>query len=305
MNARFSGGFSSAVTSENARGCVAVIPDIKCVSPKEGDLLRGRDPVETAKYLVSNGAPVLSVVTERDRFGGSAELLRAVAGAVDVPVLRKDFITSEAQLLETAELGATAVLLICATTDKNTLKMLYEKAMELGLEPVVEVHTAEEMAFAATLGAGLIGINNRNIMTFERDDGGADRTVALASGVPAGALLISESGILSPADARLAVSAGANAVLVGTALWLAGDMAAMYRSLRVERKSRVSACRDTASGFGSGSDHGPKESIPIAETSPSLSAVAVGESSSRTDSDSSDDDKLRPYQRRGFSCGRP
>ena len=236
MSARLSGRFSTAITLENARGFVAVILDIKCISPKEGDLLRGRDPAETAKYLVSSGAPALSVVTERDRFGGSAELLRAVVQAVDVPVLRKDFITNEAQLLETAELGAAAVLLICATIDKNTLEMLYEKTMELGLEPMVEVHTAEEMAFVGTLGAStIIGINNRNIMTFEQDDGGADRTVALASGAPAGALLVSESGILSPADARLAASAGANAVLVGTALWLADDIGGMYRSLRVER----------------------------------------------------------------------
>lgn len=235
MNTRFSGRFSSAIVAENERGFAAVIPDIKCVSPKEGDLLRGRDPVETAKHLVCGGAPVLSVVTERNSFGGSTELLRAVVRAVDVPVLRKDFITSEAQLVETAELGAAAVLLICATTTENTLKMLYEKAMELGLEPLVEVSNVEEMVFADVLGAELIGINNRDIMTLERDEGGARRTVALASVIPTGTLLISESGILSPADAKLAVSAGANAVLVGTALWLADDMAAMYRSLRIER----------------------------------------------------------------------
>jgi len=228
--------FSGAIISENARGFVAVIPDIKCVSPKEGDLLRGRDPVEMAKYLVRSGAPVLSVVTEKERFGGSVELLRAIAQAVNVPILRKDFITNEAQLLETAKLGAAAVLLICATTDNNTLKKLYKKAMALGLEPLVEVHTAEEMVFAGTLGAGLVGINNRDIITLERDDGGADRTIALASGAPAGVLLVSESGILSAADAKLAVSAGANAVLIGTALWIADDMRAMYQSLRVERR---------------------------------------------------------------------
>ena len=141
MRSRFSGWLSSVITSENALGFVAVIPDIKCVSPKEGDLLSGRDPVETAKYLVRRGAPALSVVTERNHFGGSIELLRAVVGDVDVPVLRKDFITSEAQLLETAGLGAAAVLLICATTDEKTLKRLYKKSMELGLEPEVEVHT--------------------------------------------------------------------------------------------------------------------------------------------------------------------
>jgi indole-3-glycerol phosphate synthase len=236
MSAWLPGRFSAAIISENARGFAAIIPDIKCISPKEGDLLRGRDPVDTAKFLVHAGAPVLSVVTERERFGGSPQLLSAIAQAVDVPILRKDFIANEYQLFETAELGAVAVLLICATTDEKNLKALYEKTLALGMEPLVEVHTAQEMELANALGARLIGINNRNIVSFERDDGGPDRTAALASGAPAGALLISESGILSPEDAKLAGSSGANAVLVGTALWQAHDMGDMYQALRVERK---------------------------------------------------------------------
>ena len=235
MSVGFSGRFSSAIALENTRGFAAVIPDIKCVSPKEGDLLRGRDPVDVAKYLARCGASVLSVVTERERFGGSPQLLQTITQAVDVPVLRKDFVTTESMLEETVELGAAAVLLICATTNEKTLRMLYEKAVELGLEPLVEVHTAQELTFAAALGARLIGVNNRNIMTLEQDDGGPDRTARLACGAPANALLISESGILSSADAKLAASAGANAVLVGTALWQAHDMGAMYQSLRVER----------------------------------------------------------------------
>jgi len=238
MSARPAGRFAAAITAENARGVVAVIPDIKCVSPKEGDLLHGRDPVETATSLVRCGAPMLSVVTEGERFGGSPALLRAVTQAVDVPVLRKDFITSADMLAETAQLGAAAVLLICAITDEQHLGLLYEQAITLGLEPFVEAHTAQELALAARLGARLIGINNRDIVTLERDDGGPSRTAMLASNAPAGALLVSESGILSPQDAQLAASAGAHAVLVGTALWRAPDMGAMYRMLRVERKAR-------------------------------------------------------------------
>lgn len=229
------GRFSSAIISENNRGFVAVIPDIKRVSPKEGNLLQGRDPVHAAMRLVRCGAPTLSVVTEHERFGGSSRLLQDVAQAVSVPVLRKDFITREDQLSETAELGAAAVLLICAITDEQTLYTLYEKAMRLGLEPFVEVHTAQEMELAKKLEARLIGINNRNIVTLERDDGGPSRTAALASGVPAGALLVSESGIASPDDARLAASAGANALLVGAALWKAHDIDATYHALRIER----------------------------------------------------------------------
>ena len=228
------GRFSSAVIGENNRGYAAVIPDIKCISPKEGDLLRGRDPVETAKYLAGCGAPVLSVVTERERFGGSPELLRDIVKNVGIPVLRKDFITHEHMLEETAELGAAAVLLICALTDEKNLRLLYEKSIKLGLEPFVEVCTAAEMETAKKLDARLLGINNRNITALETDNGDVSRTVALAANAPPGALLVSESGILLPGDVKLAVSAGANAVLVGTALWRADDMGLTYRSLRVE-----------------------------------------------------------------------
>ena len=233
----FTGRFSSAIIDENRRGYAAAIPDIKCISPKEGDLLRGRSPVDTAKYLVSHGAPLLSVVTESERFGGSPQLLRDIAKSAGVPVLRKDFVLSEDMLSETAELGAAAVLLICAITDEKNLCRLYEKSIVLGLEPFVEVHNAQEMQLAKKIGARLIGINNRNIATFEMDSGDPSRTVALASGAPEDALLVSESGILSADDAVLAVSGGANAILVGTALWQARDMGQMYKSLRVERRT--------------------------------------------------------------------
>ena len=229
------GRFSSAVIKENRRGFIAVIPDVKCVSPKEGDLLQGRDPVEAARRLVRCGAPVLSVVTERERFGGSPELLRAVVKATGAPVLRKDFVTNADMLKETLELGAAAVLLICAVMDEETLGALFEKSLELGLEPFVEVCAAREMQWANRLNARLVGVNNRNIATLEMDDGDPSRTASLADGVPEGAILVSESGILSPEDARMAAAHGANAVLVGTALWQAGDMGEMYRSLRVRR----------------------------------------------------------------------
>jgi len=232
------GRFSAAIAAENAQGLVAVIPDIKCVSPKEGDLLRGRGPAEAARCLVSLGAPVLSVVTERLNFGGSPELLRSIAKTVSVPILRKDFISSCTMLEETAELGAAAVLLICATLDDERLTLLYEKSLELGLEPFVEIHTARELAWANKLGARLIGVNNREILSLERDDGGPSLTAALVSGIPSGSLLVSESGILTPGDAQLAASAGADAILVGTALWLARDMDEMYQSLRAAKNKR-------------------------------------------------------------------
>jgi len=235
MNTRF----SDAIISENTRGFVAVIPDIKCISPKEGDLLQGRDPVDLAKHIVSSGAPLLSVVTETEHFHGSSELLLSITQALDVPVLRKDFITGERMLEETVELGASSVLLICSITDEKNLCLLYEKAIKLGLEPFVEVHTTREMQLASSLGARLIGVNNRDIATLELDSGGPSRTAALASGTPAGALLVSESGILTQADAKLAACAGVNAVLVGTALLKAREMGAMYQSFRVELRART------------------------------------------------------------------
>ena len=233
MSAHDTGRFAAAIASENARGFTAVIPDIKCVSPKEGDLLRGRDAVAAAKQLVLFGAPVLSVVTERERFGGSPELLRSVVDAAGVPVLRKDFIISEDMLEETLELGAAAVLLICAIMENATLSRLYEKSLSIGLEPFVEVCSAQEMAQAKALGARLIGVNNRNIVALELDEGGPSRTAGLSSLVPDGAILVSESGILTTQDAKMAADSGANAILVGTALWQADDMQAAYRSLRV------------------------------------------------------------------------
>lgn len=234
-----SGRFGSAIISENKAGFVAVIPDIKCVSPKEGDLLSGRDPVKTAKYLVDCcGAPALSVVTENSRFGGSDRLLCDIVKNTGVPVLRKDFITNADQISKTKDFGAAAVLLICAVTDEKNLCMLYEQSLKTGLEPVVEASTAGEMDLAKKLRARLVGINNRDIVTLERDGGGPSRTASLASGMPGNALLISESGILSPGDAAAAASAGANAVLVGTALWKARDMGEMYKSLCVKVKER-------------------------------------------------------------------
>ncbi|MBR2742951.1 MAG: indole-3-glycerol-phosphate synthase [Clostridia bacterium] len=223
--------FSDSIKNKKKSGLIPVIPDIKLISPKEGELTRGRDPVKTAMLFEHLGAPALSVVTEEKHFGGSVELLRKIAAAVDVPVLRKDFITDEAELYITKEAGAAAVLLICATTDRETVSRLYYKAGEIGLEPLVETHTKDELLFARSLGAGLVGINNRDIAGLEKDSGGVSHTKLLAAYAPEGACIISESGIETPADARAAIKYGADAALVGTALWLAADTASFYREM--------------------------------------------------------------------------
>lgn len=220
--------FSAALTRRSQSGFIPVIPDIKCFSPKEGDLLRGRDPVEVAWLLAEAGAPVLSVVTEPQNFGGSIELLAKIAAKTELPVLRKDFITCRDEVKVTRDSGAEAILLICAIQPFPLLASLYEAALQVGLEPLVEAHTLEELILAGKLGAKLVGINNRNILELEKDDGTVSATEALASSKPQDALLISESSIQNPSQAQAAIRAGADAVLVGTALWQADDMRKCY-----------------------------------------------------------------------------
>lgn len=224
-------GFLESLAQVKRKGILPVIPDFKRISPKEGDLFGSRDPVECAGVMRAAGAPVLSVVTEKTQFGGSLTFLEEIVKAGQLPVLRKDFIRSRADLLETRDCGAGAVLLIAACLEEQALTELYLQALELGLEPLVEAHTPEELALARSLGAKLVGINNRDIRELELDDGTVDTTSRLAQLKPKESFLISESGILSPRDAARAVLSGADAVLVGTAIWKAGDPALFYRQL--------------------------------------------------------------------------
>ncbi len=216
--------FSQALISKKQAGFIPVIPDIKCNSPKEGDLLRGRDPLAMAKLLEEAGAPALSVVTEQKYFGGSIKLLEKIATVTTLPLLRKDFISNIDDLKITKDCGAAAILLICAKLPFAKLAKLYEQAIQIGLEPLVEVHSTEELTFAANIGATLIGINNRDITNLEKDDGTVSVTKSLAINKPQNALLVSESAIQTPAEARAAIDAGADAVLIGTAIWQADDM---------------------------------------------------------------------------------
>ena len=179
--------------------------------------------------LARCGAPALSVVTEAMRYGGSLDLLRRVVEATGLPVLRKDFIEAEEELARTRDAGASAILLMVATLPEVTLERLYATALALGLEPLVEVHTEAEMTVARRLGATLIGINNRDITQWECDGGTVTTTQRLARLAPEGATLISESGIATPGDVHAAFAAGCSAVLVGTALWLAPDLARAYQ----------------------------------------------------------------------------
>ncbi|MEN6389175.1 MAG: indole-3-glycerol-phosphate synthase [Syntrophomonas sp.] len=223
--------FSSALRARYNTGKIPVIPDIKCRSPKEGDLMQGRDPVQLARALAAAGAPVLSVVSEPDYFGGSTELLKRVVQSIPLPVLRKDFIKTPSQLQETADLGAHAVLLIASMLEKEQLFNLVDYALQLGLEPLVETHNADEVALFNEFDLPIAGINNRNIVELELDEGSVSHTESLIRLIKPGVLVISESSISSPADVERAVNAGAHAVLVGTAILKAPNPVVIYHNL--------------------------------------------------------------------------
>ncbi len=207
----------ASIRRRQREGWFPVISEIKVRTEKEGELLRGRDPAELARDMARSPIAGLSVVTEPVHFGGHMELLRAVAAAVDLPVLHKDFVTTEAQLRESAAAGASAVLLITALLEPDPLAELIESARALGLETLVEAHDVREVQALEHLTFDLAGINNRDIRVLEVDDGDVSRTEALAAACARDRLLVSESAIGCAADVRRAGRSGADAVLVGTA----------------------------------------------------------------------------------------
>lgn len=223
--------FLTALKTKKAAGLIPIIPDIKCFSPKEGDLMRGRDPVLLAKDLAAAGACVMSVVTEETEFHGSTDLLRRICAAVPVPILRKDFLETADDLRETKEAGASAVLLMYSCLGKKKLEILYREALELDLLPFVETHNAEELRWAGELQAPLVGINNRDILRLEKDDGDVSHAAALLQEAPRNAFVIVESGLRNGSDVRRAVRCGADAALVGTAILQDPDPAAMSRAM--------------------------------------------------------------------------
>jgi len=194
---------------------VAVIAEVKRSSPSKGALAAIADPAALAGDYETGGAAVISVLTEQRRFGGSLEDLVAVRRAVDIPVLRKDFIVSSYQLWEARVYGADLALLIVAALAQNALVSLIERAQSLGLTPLVECHTLEEVRRAVDAGASIIGVNARDLRTLE-----VDRNVfaELAPHIPEGIVRVAESGVRGPHDVIEYARAGADAVLVGESL---------------------------------------------------------------------------------------
>ncbi len=225
------GLFSAAILQAKRRRTLPLVADIKPFSPRDGDLVGLRNPADLARALVEGGACALSVVTEPRHFGGSLQTLRRVVEAVKVPVLQKDFFSSCEQIEESKDLGAAAVLLTLATIPEALAPLLYSRARELDLEAVVEIHTRQELERGLALSPTIIGINNRDLTELEKDPGDVRVTEELAPLVPEGIVKISESALQTEEDIRRAIAAGADGVLVGTAILRADNPTAFLSRL--------------------------------------------------------------------------
>jgi indole-3-glycerol phosphate synthase len=207
---------------------VALIAECKERSPSGGLLQQPYDPVALARRYAANGAAALSVLTEPEFFGGSVDHLQAVRGAVELPILCKDFTIDEVQIRLARAMGADAILLIVAVLDDAALRQLQRVASGLGMAAVVEVHSEKEVERALQAGAAIIGINNRDLTRMKTDRA---TTARLRPLIPSGLAVISESGIESRADVDECRRLGVNAVLVGESLLRAADLDAKVREL--------------------------------------------------------------------------
>jgi indole-3-glycerol phosphate synthase len=219
-------GFAAAIAAADG---LAVIAEIKRASPSKGDLNRDLDPAAVAGAYQAGGATCLSVLTDGDWFAGSADDLRAARAAVAIPVLRKDFTVSAADVCDARLMGADAVLLIAAALDDAELTDFHALAGELGMDALVEIHDEPELERALRVGARLVGVNQRDLITFEVD---TDRAVRMAPQMPDGVVRVAESGVRGVPDATRLAHAGYHAVLVGESLVTAGDHAGAVASLR-------------------------------------------------------------------------
>lgn len=206
---------------------VHIIAEVKRSSPSRGTMAEIADPAALAASYAIGGASAISVLTEGRRFGGSLADLEAVRDAVSVPVLRKDFVAGEYQVLEARAAGADLVLLIVAALDQPTLARLHDFVGALGMTALVEAHDAVEVRRALELGPAILGVNARDLSTFELD---RDLFGRLADGIPTGVIRVAESAVREPADVARYRAAGADVVLVGEALVTDGDPVARIRS---------------------------------------------------------------------------
>ena len=208
---------------------MAVIAEVKRRSPSKGPLAPDLDPASLARSYSAGGASAVSVLTDTEFFGGSAADLRAARAAVDLPVLRKDFTVAPADVFDARIMGADAVLLIVAALTPSELRTFLELSASVGLDALVEVHDEAEAELAIESGAAVIGVNQRDLLTFEVD---TERAVRVASVLPEGVVRVAESGITGGDDVRRLRDAGFDAVLVGETLVRSGDPERAVSSLR-------------------------------------------------------------------------
>lgn len=220
--------FVGAVRAKLDAGEAAVIAEIKKASPSKGVLRADFDPAAIARSYAAGGAACLSILTDRQFFQGAPEYLEAAREASGLPVLRKDFIVDSYQVAEARAMGADCVLLIAAALGKTAMRPLEREARRWGMAVLVEVHGGDELEAALALETPLIGVNNRDLRTFEVS---LDATLGLLPRIPAGRIVVTESGILAPGDVARMRKAGVDAFLVGEAFMRAADPGAELKRL--------------------------------------------------------------------------
>lgn len=218
-------GFGAALTGV---AHLAVISEVKRRSPSKGDLNTALDPAALARDYERGGASCLSVLTDEEFFGGSPSDLHAAREACSLPVLRKDFTVSERDVVDARLMGADCVLLIAAALEPAELIGLHRLAVEVGLDALVEIHDEPELEAALAAGSTLVGVNQRDLVTFEVDH---ERALRMAAVMPPGVVRVAESGIRGAQDAAILYAAGYHAVLVGESLVTSGDPAAAIEAL--------------------------------------------------------------------------
>jgi indole-3-glycerol phosphate synthase len=221
-------GFRQALIQASIPGKPALIAEIKKASPSKGLIREDFDPPGLAKDYAAGGATCLSVLTDGPSFQGADTYLAAAREACALPALRKDFLVDPWQVAESRALGADAILIILAMIDDSLAADLLSESRRFGMDALIEVHDEAEMARAAALGGDLVGVNNRDLRTFITDLAVTER---LSAQVPENAILVSESGVFTPADVSRVSAVGAGAILVGESLMRQPDVAAAVRAL--------------------------------------------------------------------------